>query len=246
MSVSISALLLVVAVGAKPPCGELVDELKQAYLYEPGYHLDAVRRGEAKKYEPQAGDLLFFTDDIWYWHVGYKLALTGAPYHCAIVTKLPNGDFATFESGPNDTLKIELCPLRSRLQSYVGIVHVRRRAKPMTEAQVKLLNDFAFGQDGKRYGLLRLGAQITVLRSRGPVRTYFMGKSKGPGHSSFTCSEAVMEALVAAELIDRETARPGATYPRDMFFDRSVNFYLDKHFSLSPDWDKPQLWTVNP
>jgi len=246
MSVSISTLLLAIAVGSRPPCGELVEELKRAYLYEPGYYLDGIRRGDAVEYEPQAGDLLFFTDDLWYWHLGYKLALTGAPYHCAIVVELPNGDFATFESGPNDTLKIEMCPLRSRLQSYDGLIHIRRRAKPLTAEQSKLLNDFALSQDGKRYGLLRLGAQITVLRSRGPLRTYFVGKAKGPTHSSFTCSEAVMEALVAAELLNRDTARPGATYPRDMFYDKSINIYLNRHFTLSPDWHKPQLWTVTP
>jgi hypothetical protein len=44
-------------------------------------------------------------------------------------------------------------------------------------------------------------------------------------------------------LLDPESARPAATYPRDLFFDASNNLYLNRHFKMSPDWLPPQLWT---
>ena len=45
-------------------------------------------------------------------------------------------------------------------------------------------------------------------------------------------------ALVAAGLIDAKTARPAATYPRDLFMDHSYNLYINKHLKLAPDWDR--------
>ena len=57
---------------------------------------------------------------------------------------------------------------------------------------------------------------------------------------------AVVEAMVYAGLIDGRTARPSATYPRDLFFDASINRYLDKHLKLYPDWDPPARWTSTP
>jgi len=48
---------------------------------------------------------------------------------------------------------------------------------------------------------------------------------------------------VAAGLIDAKTARPSATYPRDLFMDHSYNLYINKHLKLAPEWDPPALWT---
>ncbi|MCI0378214.1 MAG: hypothetical protein L0215_11460, partial [Gemmataceae bacterium] len=60
---------------------------------------------------------------------------------------------------------------------------------------------------------------------------------------SYFCSELVMECLVAAGLFDADAARPSATYPRDMFLDRSPNPYLNHTLKLAPDWDPPARWS---
>ena len=123
---------------------------------------------------------------------------------------------------------------------------VRRRAVPLTPEQSARLTEFALSCDGKRFGIGRLALQLTPLRTRGPVRTAFVGKPHGLDRQSYFCSELVVEAMVYAGLIDGRTARPSATYPRDLFFDASINRYLDKHLKLYPDWDPPARWTSTP
>jgi hypothetical protein len=115
----------------------------------------------------------------------------------------------------------------------------------VTADQSTCLTDFAETVDGHRYGVIRLLGQLTPLRSRGPLRTAFMGKPKGV-RSTYICSEAVLEALVMAGLLDAETTRPSATYPRDMFFDSSPNPYINKHLKLQCDWEAPRLWQLCP
>src|SRR5207248_2542138 len=82
----------------------------------------------------------------------------------------------------------------------------------------------------------------TPFRSRGPVRTYFMGKPKGGDRKSYFCSELVCEACVAAGLLDPQRTRPSATYPRDLFFGRSYNPFIDKHLDVNECWRPPARW----
>ena len=77
--------------------------------------------------------------------------------------------------------------------------------------------------------------QVTPFRARGPLRTWIVGKPHGDRDDWF-CSELVTESCVAAGLMDAATARPAATYPRDLFYGRSFNLYLDKHLCLD-EWD---------
>jgi hypothetical protein len=86
---------------------------------------------------------------------------------------------------------------------------------------------------------------MTPFRSRGPLRTYVMGGPHGE-RSSYFCSELVMESCVAAGILDPATTRPAATYPRDLFFDGSINVYLNKHLNLSAGWNPPARWTSRP
>jgi hypothetical protein len=116
----------------------------------------------------------------------------------------------------------------------------------LTEEQSRRLTAFALKQAGKRFAIIRQGAQMTHLGSRGPLRTWITSRVHGPDRSAYFCSELVVEALVAAELIDGKTARPRATYPRDLFMDSSYNFYLNRHLKLAPDWDPPARWTSDP
>jgi hypothetical protein len=115
----------------------------------------------------------------------------------------------------------------------------------LTLEQSACLTEFALRQDGKWFALGRLGVQLTPFRTRGPLRTYFMGKPHGERFSYF-CSELVTEACVAGGLIPAETARPSATYPHDLFFEHSLNPYLRHHFSLADDWDPPARWVSCP
>ena len=51
----------------------------------------------------------------------------------------------------------------------------------------------------------------------------------GGGRPRWFCSELVTECCVAAGIMNRETARPAATYPSDLFWGRSYNLYLNFH-----------------
>ena len=83
---------------------------------------------------------------------------------------------------------------------------------------------------------------MTPLRSRGPLRTWFLGGPHGE-RGSYFCSELVVECCVVAGLIDADTARPAATYPRDLFFGDSLNLYLHEHLHLEGGWLPPARWT---
>jgi hypothetical protein len=124
-------------------------------------------------------------------------------------------------------------------------VWIRRRCVPLTPEQSACLTAFAEAQDNKPFATLRLVGQLTPFRSRGPLRTWFVGKPHGHRENYF-CAELVMESCVAAGLLDAATTRPAATYPRDIFFGRSINLYLDKHLPLEPDWYPPARWTDFP
>jgi hypothetical protein len=117
---------------------------------------------------------------------------------------------------------------------------------PLTPEQSALLTEFAMPQEGKFFAIFRLGKQLTVFRSRGPLRTRFVGKPQGADRRWYFCSELALEALVWAGALDAETTRPSATYPRDIFFDRSPNPYINKHLNLSGCWYPPARFTSCP
>src|SRR5262249_47363788 len=148
-------------------------------------------------YQPQAGDILFFTDYSKIWAVLFAIARAGHPYHSGIVIQLPDGSFRSLEAGFNDTTKVEVGELEPRLHSWHGPIWVRRRRTPLTPEQSARLTEFALRQDKKRYALIRLFGQMTPFRSRGYVRTNFLGGPHGE-RSAYFCSECVLEACVYA------------------------------------------------
>jgi hypothetical protein len=191
-------------------------------LYQPAYRVDELLRGPAKPYVPQEGDIVFFTETTLRWGIPFRLALSGHPYHSGIVVRRPGGDLAILEAGPHDTIVCTVLDLLPRLYGHDGTIWVRQRRLALNVEQSKRLTTFAMNQPGKRFAVLRMAAQLTPLRSRGPLRTRFLGGPHGNRRSYF-CSEMVLEACVAAGLLDRHTTRPAATFPRDMFFDASLN-----------------------
>jgi hypothetical protein len=237
----ISILTLCVACAFPPECNT------DSYLYQPHQCIDNLLRGPAVRYVPQPGDIVLATDKNVFWKITHDLALAGEPHSSMVVVRRHDGTLATLEAGPNDTFFCDVLDMLPHLQEYTckGPVWVRKRCTPLTCEQSACLTEFAMAAKGKRFALGRLGLQLTPFRTRGPVRTEYVGHPHGL-RSSFFCSELVTEALVAAGVLDAAIARPSATYPHELFFDKSLNRYLNQNFSLAGCWEPPARWTSCP
>jgi hypothetical protein len=220
-------------------------ETCSSYLYQPAFCMDDVWIGPAEAYVPQPGDLMLRLDSSVFWRVTHYMALAFDPNGSGIVFARPDGSLAVLEAGPNDTLWVRTLDLLPHLREYAdaGKVWIRRRRTPLTPEQSHRLTEFALAVDGKHFALWRLGVQLTVFRSRGPLRTCFMGKPRGDGCRDYFCSELVSEACVAAGLLDPERTRPSATYPHDLFYGRSLNLFIDKHLDVNACWYPPARWS---
>lgn len=216
-----------------------------SYLWRPSYKEDELLRAPARPYVPQPGDIVMSADSSLFWLAMHRLAGTSHPTHSMIVFAMPDGRMGIIEGGPHDTLKCRVLDALPHLFTYEheGRVWVRRRACPLTAEQSARLTEFALAADGRPFAIGRLAGQLTPFRTRGPLRTAFVGKPHGIGHDSYYCSELVAEACVYAGLLDGRTTRPSATYPRDLFMDRSPNPWLNRHLKLAPAWDPPARWT---
>jgi hypothetical protein len=217
-----------------------------SYLYQPAFSMDHELREPAVPYVPQPGDILLCTGREMWAKVGHWAAGTGAPQHSGIVFLRPDGRPALLEGGPNNSLHCHALDIIPELQGYADHerVWIRRRCVPLTDEQSAALTAFALSVEGKRFALVRMLAQITPFRSRGTWQTEFVGGPHGDRVSYF-CSELVTEACVAAGLLDPGTTRPAAMYPRDLFFGRSNNAFIDKHLDMSA-WEPPARWTLAP
>jgi hypothetical protein len=215
----------------------------ESWLYQPAFCIDEVLRGPPVPYLPQPGDIMLRLDHSVFWRVTHYMAFAFDPNGSGIVFARPDGSMAILEAGPCDTLWVRTLDLNSHLKEYtdIGRVWIRKRKVPLTPEQSARLTEFALAKDGKRFALHRLGLQLTPFRTRGPIRTCFMGKPHGDRWSYF-CSELVCEACVAAGILDPETTRPSATYPHDLFYGRSWNLFIDKHLEVNQYWDPPARW----
>ena len=245
MGPGLPLLLALVVVSAAQADDPVV--VPPSYLYQPAYCIDDVFRGPAMAYVPQPGDVLLATDDNWFWALTHNLAFAFEPHNSAIIVRRCDGSLGVLEAGPNDTTRVRILPLLEHLKEYAdkGPIWIRRRKTPLTPEQCAALTDFAERQDGKRFALARLAGQLTPLRSRGPLRTYVLGKPHGD-RGGYYCAELVCEALVACGAVDPDTTRPCATYPHDLFFDHSYNHYIAQHLPLACDWYPPARWLDHP
>jgi hypothetical protein len=219
-----------------------------SYLWQSTYEIDFDLRGPTRPYVPQPGDIVLSTDTSKFWKVMHNLAGTGHPTHSMIVFAFPDGKMGILEGGPHDTMKCRTLDALAHMYTYEveGRVWVRRRAIPLTAEESARLTEFALATDLRRFAIGRLAEQLTLFRTRGPIRTAFVGQPHGLDRSSYFCSELVTEACVYAGLLDAHTMRPSATYPRDLYLDRSINPYLNHHLKLAPCWDPPARWTSWP
>lgn len=218
-----------------------------SYLCQPAYCIDDVLRRPTEAYVPQPGDILLATDVNWFWSLTHNLALAFEPHNSAIVVQRADGSLGILEAGPNDTTRCSILPLLPHLKEYCdkGPVWIRKRKTPLTAEQNACLTAWAERQNGKLFALGRLLGQLTPLRSRGPLRTFVVGKPHGD-RLGYYCAELAVESCVAAGLIDAKTARPCATYPHDLFFDHSYNPYISRHLPLAGDWYPPARWLDRP
>jgi hypothetical protein len=222
------------------PCG--------SYLYQPAFCIDDQMRCPAEPYVPQAGDIMLHLDGSIFWKVTHYLAGAFNPNGSGIVYCRPDGTPALLEAGPNDTLWCRTLDLLPHLKEYCDGGHkvwIRRRKVPLTPEQSARLTEFALAANGKRFALGRLGLQLTPFRTRGLLRTWFVGKPHGD-RASYFCSELVTESCVAAGILCRERTRPSATYPHDLFYGRSFNPFIDRHLDINEFWCPPARWTCNP
>jgi hypothetical protein len=179
------------------------------------------------------------------WSLLYTVALTGAPGHSGFVAGMPDGRLGILEAGFNDSAWTRFTPLDYRLHQYRGSLWVRRKHVPLDPWQDARLTEFAVQADNTRYNVHEFTRLITPFRERGPIRTFVVGRPRGPGYR-LVCSEAILEALAYAGVLDPKTIRPTATFPRDLFFDRSPNLFIHLHPPLAAGWEAPALWTPTP
>lgn len=229
---------------ASPRCGVGCG----SYLYEPQCRVDKCFYGKARPYCPKPGDIMLRTDDSRFWAVTHNWALAFEPHGSGIVVARSNGELGILEAGPNDVLWCEITELLPHLHEYevAGQVWIRERKTCLTPEQSACLTAFAERQDCKPFALIRMGAQLTPIRTRGPLRTWVVGRPHGDRRRGYFCSELVTEALVAAGLMDRRDARPAATYPHDLFYERSLNPFINRHYHLSCNWEPPARWVSKP
>jgi hypothetical protein len=232
-------LLVALSVGCSDDCGG-------SYLYQPAYCIDFVPRLPARPYVPQPGDIMLATDHGIFWTWAHRLGITGHPHHSGVVFQKPDGSMAILEAGPYGTWRNHILDAMTHLRGYeLRGVWIRQRKVPLTPEQSACLTAFCMRQDGKFFAIARLAGQWTPFRSRGPIRTQWMGGPHGDRRHYF-CSELATEALVAAGLLDTGKTRPAATYPRDLFMDYSINPFINRNFDLSECWYPPARWISNP
>lgn len=243
-----NATLVFIALCGLLPGGEKGTAYDAGHLCQPAYAIDDAIRGPVKRYVPQPGDIYMSTDRSWIINAGHRLALSGQPNHSGIVIAMPDGKPAILEGGPFNGLKIEIVDLHYDLSHHAERNEkswIRARKTPLTKEQSEQLTAWGIAQNGKPFAARRMLRQMTPFRTRGPLRTYVMGTPNGERDRYF-CAELVMEACVHVGLLPAETTRPSATYPEDMFFDKSKNMYLNTYFTLADGWHPPARWLGQP
>jgi hypothetical protein len=217
-----------------------------SFVHPPTFCLDDVLVGSAEPYVPQPGDIFLATDPAFWSRAGHFLAGGPGVHHSGIFFRKSDGDVALLIAGPHNSTQVEVLDPVCHMSSHLDEgdkVWVRRRSAPLTAEQSACLTAFAERQAWKRFAVTRLLCQVTIFRTRGPIRTYVVGRPHGDRDEYF-CAELVVEACVAAGLMRAEDARPSATYPRELFFGRSINPFLDTHLDLH-EWHAPSRWVRN-
>jgi len=244
----IATCLQILSLGLTCVVGDNLAPVAGSFVYQPAYCTEDVWLAPARPYCPQPGDIFLASDRGLIARAAHWLVGAAGVHHSGIVFARPDGTPAILEAGPYNTLWGQTVDVLDHLRGHEKRgekVWIRQRRVPLTPEESVRLTAWALAQDGKPFAVVRLGAQLTPLRSRGPLRTCFVGGPHGERRAYF-CSELVVESCVAAGLVDPASVRPAATYPRDLFMDRSNNPYLNRHLDLSPCWFPPARWASCP
>lgn len=239
LTVSLSLLFLGVAPKEAPP----PPPPAASYLYEPAACIDDLLRGSPRPYVPQPGDVVLSTDRSAIIRAGHFLAGSKGVHHSSLIYARPDGSPAVLEAGPFNCLRVKCVDPLELLHGHEKRgekVWIRQRRVPLTPEQSCRLTEWAEAQKKCRFAAGRMMRQLTPFRCRGPW-TEWVGGPQGQ-RSSYFCAELVMESCVAAGLVDPTYVRPTANYPRDFFFDRSSNRFLDAHPPLADGWCPPARW----
>ncbi len=216
-----------------------------SYICQPAYARDWELRGPIETYVPQPGDIFLATDQRLWFRWGHLIAGANGLHHSGLVIAMPDGGLGLIEAGPFNKTEVEVMNPNHHMSNHAAVgdrVWIRRRKVPLTPDQSARLTAFALGQNGKPFALARWFGQITPLRTRGPIKTWFVGQPKGD-RSHWFCSELVTECCVAGGIMTWATARPSATYPSDLFWGSSYNLYLNGHLGeLEQGWHPPARW----
>jgi hypothetical protein len=185
-------------------------------------------------YDPQPGDLVFFTNDSFLFDILYACALTGAPHHVGMVVLLPNGTPTIAEAGAWNLSDVKLIDLRGRMRTHNGAVHVRRLRTPLTEEQSRCLTRYALSQTKKPYAYFRVVLEASIMRSHGLIGAHLFG-CPSLERSSWNCCDLTVACAAAAGLLDPNEVMPNTVYVRDIFRSDPEVFRTI--------WQEPQEWT---
>ncbi len=231
--------------GILVPCLFAQAPVTGSYLCQPAYARDWDLHVPIEPYVPQPGDIFLATDQRLWFRLGHLIAGANGMHHSGLVIALPDGGTGLIEAGPFNKIQVEIMNPYQHMSNHAAAgdrVWIRRRKVPLTPEQSARLTAFACAQNGKPFALVRWFGQLTPLRTRGPIKTWFVGQPQGDRPKWF-CSELVTECCVAAGIMDRATARPTATYPSDLFWGHSYNLYLNCHLNdLERGWNPPARW----
>lgn len=228
----------------QPPIA--VNAASNLYLAQPEFSLNYTPTTPLTWYAAQPGDIVLSTTNKQWATLKYALAFTWKPTHVGIVVRMNDGQMGLLEAGGGDTNDTHVMPLAERIKRETdAAIWIRRPRVPLSAQQSADLTNFANLVNGLPYAKRRQILQGTIFRTRGPIRTFFIGKPEGI-KQDYICSEVVVEALVASGLINPETARPSATFPRDLFYDRSLNLFIHLHPVLGDAWEPPALLVQSP
>lgn len=212
--------------------------------HQAGYLIVPVEDGHGSRLEtvpylPQPGDILLFDDENPLYHFLFSLRGAGPPVHVAIAFARADGSPALLDlTGPTvRTGRVSLLEVMPRLETYHGVILVRRLRKPLSPCQCADLCQFAMAQQGKDFALGRMLLQGTPFCCRSGLRHYlFAGTCMN--RERWLCSELVVAAATAAHIVDPGNFPANSIYPGDLAYDQK--------YDLSGLYQSAVLWVAHP
>jgi hypothetical protein len=191
-------------------------------------------------YYPMPGDILLYDDLSVFLHYAFKIVRSDRPIHTAIVVERLDGTPAILEVGPNSRpqafTKTYIVDVFRRLESYPGVVMIRRPKVPLTREQSEALTQFALAQEGKEFAVGRLALQGTPFNCRYGLRHKFFAHTYFD-RDRWICSENTVAAATIAGLLNPEEHPANSMYPRDLTY--------DEKYDLSAVYYAPVLWVAD-